>query len=176
MSRRLGRYRGIAVMALVVIVVAGGVMLVYQRPWEKPPLEIVLAEPPCRVTFCVHGEVADPGIYRIDECALCIGDAVDAAGGFTPQAAADAVDLGAPLGHGDVVCIPCGGDVPQRVNVNAADAWLLEALPGIGITLAQRIIDYRSEEGPFESIDELMEVEGIGEATCEGLRGLVTVE
>ena len=176
MGKGVARYGGIMVVALVVIVVIGGVMLVYQRPWEKPPLEIVLAEPSCRVTFCVHGEVENPGVYRIDECGLCIGDAVDAASGFSAYAADDALDLDAPLGHGNVVCVPCRDDVPQRVNINTADTWLLEALPGIGATLAQRIIDYRSERGLFESIDELTEVEGIGEATCEGLGGLVTVE
>jgi competence protein ComEA len=61
------------------------------------------------------------------------------------------------------------------VNINTADAWLLDALPGIGPVKAQNIIDYRTEHGPFLSIEELKNVEGVGEETYNGLKGLITV-
>ncbi|MCJ7522237.1 MAG: ComEA family DNA-binding protein, partial [Dehalococcoidia bacterium] len=67
------------------------------------------------------------------------------------------------------------GDVPQKVNLNTAETLLLEALPGIGEVLAQRIIDYRSENGPFQQIDDLTKVEGIGPATFENLKDKITV-
>jgi competence protein ComEA len=61
------------------------------------------------------------------------------------------------------------------VNVNTASATELEALPGIGEVIAQRIVDHRTANGPFGSVDELMEVSGIGEAILGSIRELVTV-
>lgn len=63
----------------------------------------------------------------------------------------------------------------QLVNVNLAPAWLLMALPGIGEARAQAIVDYREAEGPFQRIDQLMRVSGIGSVIYQDLRGLVTV-
>jgi len=67
--------------------------------------------------------------------------------------------------------------VPERepVNVNTADAEELEALPGIGAVLAQRIVDYRAAHGAFASEEQLMEVEGIGRAKLDGFRELITL-
>jgi competence protein ComEA len=61
------------------------------------------------------------------------------------------------------------------VNVNSATAAELETLPGIGEVTAQAIIDYRTENGPFTSVDELLDVTGIGDVTLENIRELVTV-
>ena len=68
------------------------------------------------------------------------------------------------------------GPVWEPVDINTADADTLDTLPGIGPALAERIIAYREEHGPFESGEELMEVKGIGEATYEGLAEWITVE
>jgi competence protein ComEA len=61
------------------------------------------------------------------------------------------------------------------VNINTAEAWLLEALPGIGEVLARRIIDYRDENGPFLRIEDLKMVEGIGASTFDRLKDKITV-
>jgi len=61
------------------------------------------------------------------------------------------------------------------VDINAASATDLDALPGIGPTLAGRVIRYREEHGPFSTIEELMNVQGIGTATLDKMRGLITV-
>jgi competence protein ComEA len=73
--------------------------------------------------------------------------------------------------------IPVVGEAqqPQKVNINRAEMWLLEALPGIGETLAQRIIDYRQQNGPFRNIKELTKVAGIGTAKYEQIADLITV-
>jgi comEA protein len=63
----------------------------------------------------------------------------------------------------------------QQVNINTAENWLLQALPGIGPTLAQRIIDYRTQNGPFPSTRELANVKGIGLDLYEKLKNLITV-
>ena len=62
------------------------------------------------------------------------------------------------------------------MNINTASASELDALPGIGPVLAQRIIDRRTEQGPFTSVEELLEVDGIGQATLDGLREFITVK
>ena len=68
------------------------------------------------------------------------------------------------------------GPVWEPVDINTADAETLDTLPGIGPALAERIITYREEHGPFDSGEELMEVKGIGEATYAGLADWITVE
>lgn len=72
--------------------------------------------------------------------------------------------------------VPVTFVIPGRLNVNRATAAELEKLPGIGPTLAARIVAYRTEHGPFRAVDELVRVPGIGPKTLEGLRDLVTVE
>ena len=76
---------------------------------------------------------------------------------------------------------PEGGDgaggeqEPQKIDINRAEVWLLEALPGIGETLAQRIVDYRQQNGPFQHTNELLKVAGIGTTTYEQIKHLITV-
>jgi competence protein ComEA len=65
--------------------------------------------------------------------------------------------------------------VSSLININTADAGQLDSLPGIGPTLAQRIIDYRQANGPFKTIDEIKNVSGIGDKKFEDIKGLITV-
>jgi len=64
---------------------------------------------------------------------------------------------------------------PQKIDINRAEVWLLKALPGIGETLAQRIVDYRHQNGPFHNIRQLLQVAGIGTTTYEQIKHLITV-
>ena len=99
--------------------------------------------------------------------------------------------LAAPAADGTQVAVPRKGETlagsgatggvatavadDGRVNLNTADLAELETLPRVGEVLAQRIIDYRTANGPFASVDDLLDVSGIGDATLEGFRDLVTV-
>jgi len=65
---------------------------------------------------------------------------------------------------------------PQRISLNRAEVWLLEALPGIGQGRAQSIADYRNEHGHFRRVEDLLKVEGIGSSTLDKIRDLITVE
>ena len=67
------------------------------------------------------------------------------------------------------------GPGPQKIDINRAEVWLLKALPGIGETLAQRIVDYRRQNGPFQNTRELTGVSGIGDSTYEQIEHLITV-
>jgi competence protein ComEA len=143
---------------------------------------------PTLILIDVAGWVRHPGVYE-----FVIGDrvidALDAAGGARPGAELQALNLAAPLVDGTQVVVPKHGETPvvgvapgteggsagALVNVNTATADELESLPGIGAVTAQAIIDYRTENGPFSSVDELLDVSGIGDVTLANIRELVTV-
>lgn len=152
----------------------------------------------------VAGAVAAPGVVRLPQGSRVV-DAVSAAGGLRPDAEPDRVNLAAPLTDGQRVVVPilgqpdpvelpgsasmpspgAGGSAPagagatgalgQPVDLNTATVEQLDTLPGIGPATANAILDHRTSEGPFRSVDELIEVRGIGEAKLEALRDLVTV-
>jgi competence protein ComEA len=70
---------------------------------------------------------------------------------------------------------PHGLSSDGRIDINRADAALLQTLPKVGPTTAQRIIEYRETQGPFETIEQIQEVRGIGPATFEGIKDLIVV-
>jgi len=171
MSKWLERYKVIIASLLIVLIIIGGVFLFQKQPWAEEPLEIVLTTPasalPAEAEVYVGGAVISPGWYSLEE-GDGFGDAIMAAGGLRSDADPDRVKL-------YVYQIDEGAE-PQKISINRADAWLLDALPGIGPALAQNIIQYRGENGPFESIEKLMRVPGIGQAKYDGLSDLITVE
>jgi competence protein ComEA len=86
------------------------------------------------------------------------------------------VEPDADLSHIELY-IPREGEEqsPQKIDINRAEPWLLEALPGIGETRAQAIVDYRNKNGPFKRIEDLLKVSGIGEGTFDEIEDYVTV-
>jgi competence protein ComEA len=140
------------------------------------------------VVVDVAGEVRRPGVYRLRQGAR-ITDAVARAGGATRHAQVALVDLAAPLADGEQVLVPrasagvtgggnggAGAGAPSStapIDLNTATAEQLDALPGIGPTTAQKIIDYRQAHGPFTSVDQLDAIPGIGAAKIANLKGLV---
>ena len=154
------------VILLVVIIAAGGTVA-WSRYSPSQAIEIsIVPEPELQGEIYIDGEVNNPGLYP-----LAAGDSVEdiirAAGGTTDNADLNRLKLSVP---GMVE-----GEPPQKVNINRAEAWLLEALPGIGEVRAQAIIDYRQQNGPFHNTDELLKVEGIGTAIYEKIKHLITV-
>jgi competence protein ComEA len=148
---------------------------------------------PAPVLVHVAGWVRRPGVYELAEGDRVV-DALGAAGGPRKGAYLDVLNLAARLADGQQVLVPKaipgpagpgtpvlsgpGGQVPGApavLNLNVATASDLETLPGIGEVIAQRIVDHRTEHGPFASVDDLLDVSGIGEITLEELRDLVTV-
>jgi competence protein ComEA len=170
----LERYREPIIGLLVVIALAGGVVLLYRQLTLFDPDEIVISPPSTKITIYVEGQVANPGVYTLSYGNL-VGDAVEAAGGFTSAADAGSVNLAGALRDGEQVHIYKVGEAPQRININTAEAWLLEALPGIGEALAQKIIDYRTVNGPFQQVEDLMNVDGIGLSVFDEVKDKITV-
>lgn len=152
---------------------------------------------PAGVVVDVAGKVRHPGVYRLPAGAR-VQDAVSAAGGMAPGVDPVSVNLARRLTDGEQVLIglpaagsPAGGQPAARggtasagsvagspagpVDLNSATAEQLDALPGVGPVLAQRIVDWRTQHGRFGSVDELSKVSGIGDAKLADLKPLVTV-
>jgi competence protein ComEA len=139
-----------------------------------------------RVAVHVAGRVRRPGLVRL-AAGSRVQDAVRAAGGATAGANLDAVNLARKLVDGEQIRVPARGEAvappaPQDgqaapagpLDLNSATVEQLEALPGVGEVTAGRIVAYRSAH-PFTSVDELLEVPGIGQRRFEQLKDLVTV-
>ncbi len=156
-----------------------------------PFLDAVLPTPTVKsLLVYVSGAVAAPDVYRLGPDARVI-DALRAAGGLTDQADIRQFNLAAPVRDGEHVRVPFMGDVnaatPEPaaatarkdtglIDLNRASAAELEDLPGIGATLAARIVAHRETQGPYRNIEELRTVSGIGEKLFTQIAPLVTVE
>jgi competence protein ComEA len=164
---RVDRFYLFITVFLVIAATAGGVMLAVQRG-RSQPVEIVLSqtEPPeLSGKIYIGGAVANPGVYPWQE-----GDTIQV---LLLDAS---VEPDADLNHIEIY-VPRQGEEqsPQKIDINRADPWLLEALSGIGEVLAQRIVDYRRENGPYKRIEDLLKVSGIGPATFEKIKDFITV-
>lgn len=142
---------------------------------------------PTAIFVDVAGWVRKPGVYEFQQGDRIV-DAVERAGGARKGAVLTSLNLASLLTDGQQVLVPepvraapamgtggSGTEGSTLVNLNSADATQLESLSGIGEVLAQRIIDYRTEHGPFTSVDQLLDVSGIGDATLAEIRDQVTV-
>lgn len=153
-----------------------------------PTVSTVTASPSSLVQVVVHvaGWVADPGIVTLHPGAR-VGDAVAAAGGVRPGARLQALNLARTVDDGDQVVVPGPGE-PENgesavveggddglIHLNTATAAELERLPGVGPVLAERIVEQRDADGPFEQVEDLLEVAGIGEAKLGSIRELIAV-
>ncbi|WP_346622618.1 ComEA family DNA-binding protein [Blastococcus montanus] len=171
---------------------AGAASTVPAVPTSAPPSAEAAgttdeAAAPSTVVVSVVGQVARPGLVTLTPGAR-VADAVAGAGGFLPEADPASVNLAAPVSDGEQISVGTpgaaagaggvGGPDAQgggKVDLNTAGVADLDALPGIGPVLAQRIVEHRARSGGFRSVDELDDVPGIGPATAAELAELVTV-
>jgi competence protein ComEA len=114
----------------------------------------------------VDGAIVNPGNYPL-KANDSIADILQASGGTTSEADLTQMHLYVP-GTGE-------SQQTQRVDINRADAWLLAALPDIGNTRAQAIIQYRQQNGPFHNITEITQVPGINHNIFEKIKNLITL-
>lgn len=147
---------------------------------------------PAAMVVHVAGSVAVPGIHELAAGARVV-DAIEAAGGLTSEADAARINLAAPVADGERLYVLAAGEEPPPVavgsaptgsgepsatapvNLNTADEPALDALPGVGPATAAAILEHRGKVGGFTSVEQLLDVPGIGEAKLEALRDLVTV-
>ena len=160
------KYWTLIIILLIVIIIIGS-LVTWSRYNRSQPIEISLPTPQeLQGEIYIGGAVNNPGFYPFKA-----GDTVDgiirAAGGTTAEADFSQLKL--------YISRIAEEELPQKVNLNRAEAWLLQALPGIGEVRAQAIIDYRQQNGRFRHTNELIKVEGIGTTTYEGIEYLITV-
>lgn len=191
---------------LLGLLAAGGILLLSQPPRGTPitlvpaPTPSVASPPkpsptPIPITLQISGQVANPGVYQISRSAR-LGDLITLAGGETNQADIDRINYAALLQDGDYFYIPAPDEViPETarnapgnahtndglmftypINVNEAPQEAFESLPGIGPIRAAEIIAYREQNGEFTSIEDLLNVPGIGPSILETIREFLTVE
>ena len=143
----------------------------------------------------VDGAVASPGVYRLKDGAR-VAQAIDAAGGLTPDADVTGLNRASKVADGQKIYVPkvgeqsanAGGgadgvaaaspgvsDATGLVNINTASASELQTLSGIGPSMAQSIIDERTKNGAFASVDDLMRVSGIGEKKLAKIKDCICV-
>lgn len=155
---------------------------------EVPPLIIHIA-----------GAVKIPGVYQLKSTDRIV-DAVKIAGGATEEANLDLINLAALLKDGQKIIIPyktysetgeeintntynyvasaysSSGSTSAKININTANANMLQNLPGIGPVLSERIIEYRNQNGLFGVIDDIIDVSGIAEKKYEGIKDQICVQ
>lgn len=188
-AAELTRLQRVAILILVILVICGGATA-YIRSRPKPVTihkDSRTTQTDRKASLKVHvaGAVTRPGLYDLEEGSR-VSDAIALAGGPAADAMLDEVNLAARLKDGQKIMVPQRGQVAsleggatapsgqQTVNVNTADAQLLDSLPGVGPSLAARIVDHRRKNGPFSSLEDLDSVEGIGPSKLESLKDLVT--
>lgn len=137
------------------------------------------------VVVYVTGAVLHPGVYEVGGN-MRISDAIEAAGGFKNNAAADYLNLAAQLSDGEKITVPTkkeakalnkedDSDESHLVNINTAAKEELMTLPGIGESKADAIIAYRQENGNYRNIEELMKISGIKEGVYSKISEYITV-
>lgn len=155
----------------------------------------IVEEEKKEIVVHIIGQVVKQGIVKLEEGARVI-DAIEAAGGATPEANLAKVNLAYVLEDGSKLYIPSVNDKEEeeyvvtsnasrqndienktlRVNINTATSEELQKLPGIGEAMASRIIIYRKENGKFSKIEDMKNVSGIGEAKFNNIKNYIYVK
>ena len=142
------------------------------------PIVLLPTSTPGSLTVYVSGAVTNPGVYSLPDGSR-VDAAITAAGGFSPGAEAEFINLAALLADGQQVDVPGINNTSHvnagRVNINTATVTELDTLPGIGPTTAQSIVDYRLQHGPFQNIQDIQNVPGIGPANYDRIKDYITI-
>ena len=164
------------------------------RPMEtSAPPEAVPTATPQPIVVYILGAVERPGVYELPGDSRA-QDAVSLAGGLALNADQAGINLAERIHDGQQLYVPTLGQaapvlptpaVAQMatgsvssgsiININTADAATLATLPGIGPVIAQRVVDYRLQNGPFARVEDITQVKGIGDAILAKVRDLITV-
>jgi competence protein ComEA len=199
MVERLRQHRLYILMFSLNLAVLIGVIYLLRLP---EPRVITITTPAPRansqgaqIQVQVAGAITQPGVYTLT-LGSRVSDALDAAGGARPDANLDEINLALRLNDGDAIEVPTraaavelsmpvtptpsgvsGAMTPRlKIDINTATVEQLDTLPRIGPALAQRIVDYRTQQGPFKKIEDIKNVKGIGDAVFEDLKDLIAVK
>ncbi|MFN7035814.1 MAG: helix-hairpin-helix domain-containing protein [Bellilinea sp.] len=181
------------VFGILIGLLAAGLILLISAPSQSAPILILPTPTPSAIAIHITGQVQQPGLYRLPAGSR-VEDALLAAGGLTRQADVDQINLAARLSDGQKLVVPEKGailslnyidptqstahsneDNLRLIDLNSATQQELESLPGIGQAKASEIIAYRQKIGRFVTIEEILNVPGIGSALFEKIKDYITV-
>ena len=172
--------RPMMVLAAVALAVLFAGAMLFHDTEEAVPLDAgVRSSENEKITVYVSGAVVKPGVVAMRKTER-VEQAIAVCGGVLPQADLANVNLAQPLKDGMQIRVPeradAGGSAAKmaaadgKIHINTADEKKLDELPGVGPVMAKRIIEYRNEHGPFESVDDLTKIRGIGEEKLAKIR------
>lgn len=185
----------IVIVAAAIATATGAVVFALRDTGIGEPIQIVppstAPTPTALLSFelkvYLTGAVYRPGLYAVKEGDR-LAEVIALAGGTTEDADLLAVNMAVRVKDQDHVHVPkvgeesptatVAGQSPAsngNIDINTADAELLETLPGIGEVRAKAVVQYREQNGPFNRVDDIVAVSGIGAATLEGIRDLIAV-
>jgi competence protein ComEA len=169
---------------ILIGLLAAGVILIVASPPEGEPITLAPAPTEVQIAVYVGGEVTTPGVVYLAPGSR-VQDALTAAGGTLEDADMASINPAQVVEDGERIDVPklrpeltIGGNAEPTggvININTATQAELESLPGVGPTTAQNIISYRSENGRFSRVDDLLKVSGIGTNLLERIRQQITV-
>jgi len=176
---------GVAVVAVALLLAVGAGVWYGSGRDPRPPASVDVGVSyttvPGTIVVHVSGAVLHPGLVTIPADGR-VADGIAAAGGATGGADLGSINLAAPLRDGEQVVVPLpgaatlpSGSAPDGVDLNRDTASELEAPPGVGPVLAARIVAYRDLNGPFATVEDLLDVGGIGEAKLAAMRDAIAV-
>jgi competence protein ComEA len=201
MDDSLARYRPYLVMLALFGVVLAGTVFFLRRP--EPPAAVTIVTvtprptaPPASIIVDVRGAVNKPGVYTLP-LGSRVQDALTLAGDVASSADTRSLNLARRLNDGEQIYVLLVGEATPtvvattgrgvqlnaptkipggKINLNTATLAELDTLPGIGPAIAQRILDYRAQNGDFKTIDDLKKVRGIGDALFNQIKDLIAVQ
>jgi competence protein ComEA len=193
--------RGLIILCSVLSLITGGTIVYFSSRAQRPPAPVTVSTPaptstlapsptPAPIRVYISGAVRTPAVYELPQGSIIL-DAIESAGGAAPDAHLDGINLALELQDQQHVHVPREGEANpppvisggqsersagSSININTATAKELQTLPGVGEVTAQRIIDYREANGPFQTIEEIQNVSGIGTKTFEGMKDMIAVQ
>lgn len=186
------KFWGIAFGVACGLLGAGVLLLAVTRP-RGEPIQLIAPPSPGPITVHVAGAVNEPGVHTLP-IGSRVKDAVERSGGLADDADSNLINLAKPLKDGEQIWVPAensamANDVSselttnaeqvnqpvQQININTASQADLETLPGVGPVTAQAIIQFRLENGPFQELNDIQSVSGIGPVTFDKIKSLITI-
>jgi competence protein ComEA len=172
------------VLGVIIGLLSTGLILLVSKPSSYSEFKLLPLPTSIPLVVYVSGGVNSPGVYQIKDDGRIV-DAVQAAGGFSTKADREALNLSQKISDGEKITVPLESDAPaltpnspeaiELININTANEELLATLPGIGLVKARDIIAYRGAHGSFTSLDELLDVKGIGAGNFDKIKELITL-
>jgi competence protein ComEA len=201
MDDSLARYRPYLAMLILFVIALIGTIFFLRRPEPPAAVTIVTVTPrptvlPPSIIVDVRGAVNKPGVYTLPSGSR-VQDALVLAGDVTSSADTRPLNLARRLNDGEQIYVPRIGEVTPtvvaapgrgvplnaptkipggKININTGTLAELDTLPGIGPAIAQRILDYRAQNGDFKTSEDLKKVRGIGDAVFDQIKDLIAVQ